>query len=102
MEHTWKTLINCIEQGVKYTVIHVTKNHGRTYLLSSSYEINLLANPMQNRTGLCYTTLLINFHRQTHGENAVSRSTVNLAFSRLQPKMTKIQKIQQGTRNEGK
>ena len=58
-------------------------------------------NSMQNRLGLRYTTLLINSHRQTHGDNAVSRSTVNLAFSRLQPKMTKIQKIQQGTKNEG-
>ena len=57
---------------------------------------------MQNRLGLRYTTLLINFHRHTHGDNAVSNSTVNLAFMRLQPKITKIQKIQQGTRNEGK
>ena len=102
MEHTWKTFISCIEQGVKYTGINVTKNHGRPYLLSSSYEINLLANSMQNRLGLRYTTLLINCHCQTHGNNAVSRSTVNLAFRRLQPKITKIQKIQQGTKNEGK
>ena len=57
---------------------------------------------MQNHIGLRYTTLLINCHCQTHGENAVSRSTVNLAFRRLQPKITKIQKIQQGTKNEGK
>ena len=57
---------------------------------------------MENRLGLRYTTLLINFHRHTHGDNAVSRSTVNLAFRRLQPKITKIQKIQQGTKNEGK
>ena len=32
----------------------------------------------------------------------MSRSTVNLAFRRLKPKITKIQKIQQGTKNEGK
>ena len=32
----------------------------------------------------------------------MSRSTVNLAFTRLQPKITKIQKIKQGTNNEGK
>ena len=56
---------------------------------------------MQNSLGLHYTTLLINFHRQKNGDNAVSRSTVNLAFRRLQPKITKIQKIQQGTKNEG-
>ena len=58
---------------------------GRPYPLSHSYEINLL----------------INFHRQTYGDNAVSRSTVNLAFYILQPKV-KNQKIQQGTKNEGK
>ena len=44
----------------------------------------------------------VNFHRQTQGENVVSRSTVNLSFSRLLPKITKIQKIQQGTKNEVK
>ena len=57
---------------------------------------------MGKRLGLRYTTLLINCHRQTHGDNAVCRSTVNLAFSRLQPKITKIQKIQQRTKNEVK
>ena len=44
----------------------------------------------------------MNYHSQTQGENSVSRSTVNLDFRRLLPKITKIQKIQQGTRNEGK
>ena len=57
---------------------------------------------MEKRLGLRYTTLLINCNRHTHGDNAVSRSTVNLAFRRLQPKITNIQKIQQGTNNEGK
>ena len=57
---------------------------------------------MQNRLGLRYTTLLINCHRHTRGNNSVSRSTVNLTFRRLQPKITKIQKIQQCTNNEGK
>ena len=56
---------------------------------------------MQNRLGLHYTTLIINCRRKTHGDNAVSMSTVNLAFRRLQPKITKNQKIQQGTNNEG-
>ena len=102
MEHAWKTLISCIEKGVKYTGENVTKKHGRPYLLSYSSEINLPANSMQNRLGLRYTTLLINCHRQTHGENSVSKSTVNLSFRRLQPKITKIQKIQQGMKNVGK
>ena len=102
MEHTWKILISCIEQGIKYTGINITKKHGRPYLISFSYEINLLADSMQNRLVLYYTTLLINFRCQTHGDNAVSRSTVDLSFRRLQPKITKINKIQQGTKNEGK
>ena len=86
VKHTRKTLISCIEKGVKYTGGNVTKKHGRPYLLSSSSEINLLANSMQNRLGLRNTTLVINFHRHTHGENTVSKSTVNLYFRRLQPK----------------
>ena len=60
VEHTWKTLISCIEQGVKCAGRNVTKNHGRPYLLYSSYEINLLDNSMQNGLGLFYKTLLIN------------------------------------------
>ena len=100
MEHTWKTLIICIEQVVKYTGINVTKNYGRPYLLYSSYEINLLVNSIQNRLGLHYTMILINCHCQTHGDNAVSRFTINLTFRRLQPKITTIHKIQQGTKNE--
>ena len=85
-------VIICIEQGVKYTGRNVTKNHGRPHLLSYSYEINILADSMQNRLGLRYTTLLINCHLQTNGDNAVSRSTVNLAFRRLQPKIIIKQK----------
>ena len=65
-------------------------------------ELNLLADSMENRLGLTYTTKLINCHRHQNGFDAVCRSTVNLAFLRLQPKITRIQKIQQGTKNEGK
>ena len=95
-------MISCNEKGDKYTGKNVTKNHGRPYLLSSSSEINMLANSMQNRLGLRYATLFINLHRHTHGDNSVSNSAVNLAFRRLQPKIIKIEKIQQGTKNEGK
>ena len=65
VEHTWKTVIICIEKGVKYKGRNVTKKYGIPYLLSSSYEINLLANSTQNRLGLRYTTLLINCHFHT-------------------------------------
>ena len=80
-------LISCIEKGFKYTGKNVTNKHGGPYLLSSSSEINLLANSMENRLGLRYTMLLVNFHSHTHGENSGIRSTVNLAFRRLQLKI---------------
>ena len=57
---------------------------------------------MENRLGLRYTTHLINCHRYWNGFDALCKSTVNLAFLRLQPKITRIQKIQQCTKNEGK
>ena len=95
-------MINCIEKGVKYTGRNGTKKYDRPYLVKSSSEINMLANLIQNCLGLSYTTLLIKCHRQTKGKNEVSRSTVNLAFRRLLSKITKIKKIQQGTKNEVK
>ena len=82
---------------------NITKKLGRPYLLSSSSsEINLLANSMQNCLGLSYMTILINFHRHTHGDNSVSNSAVNLAFRRLQPKIFFVEKIQQEMKKEGK
>ena len=77
---------------MKYTRNNETKKNGRPYLISSSYEINLIANSMERRIGLRYTTLLINFHRQTKGDNSVYRSTVNLVYKRLQPRIKKIRK----------
>ena len=62
----------------------------------------ILANSMENRLGISYTTELINCHRYRNGFDAVCRSTVNLAFLRLQTKITRKQKIQQGMNNEGK
>ena len=56
---------------------------------------------MENRLGITYTTKLTNCHRHQNGVDAVCRSTVNLAFLILAPKITIIQKIQQGTKNEG-
>ena len=62
------------------------------------YEINLVANSTERRLVLRYTTLLINCHRQTNGDNAVCRSTVNLAYRRLLPlilqELTKYNKEQ--------
>ena len=57
---------------------------------------------MGKRLGLRYTTLLIHCHCQTNGDNSVCRSTVNLAYRRLQPKITIFHQKQQGTKNEVK
>ena len=57
---------------------------------------------MENKLCLHYTTHIINCHCHHKDFNVVCKSTVNLAFLRLQPKRTRIQKIQQGTKNEGK
>ena len=81
---------------------NVTRHLNPPYLLSNLDELNILADLMENRLGLRYTTQIINCHRYRNGFDAVCRSTVNLAFFRLQPKITRIQKIQQGTKNEGK
>ena len=85
-------MISYLEKEVKYTGNNETKKNGRPYLIYFSYEINLIANSMERHLGLRYTTLFINCRRQTNGDNAVCRSTVNLAYMRLQPRITKIQK----------
>ena len=81
---------------------NVTRHLNTPYLVSNVDELNILANSMENMLGLIYTTKLINCHRHRNGFDAVCRSIVNLAFLRLAPKITRIQKIQQGTKNEGK
>ena len=95
-------MISSLEKWVKYTGNNETKKHGRPYLISSSSEINLIANFIEKCLGLCYPTILINCHCQTNDVNAVCIPTVNLAYRRLQPKITRVQKIQQGKNNKGK
>ena len=63
-------------------------------------EINILSDAMENKLGLRYTTHIINCYRHHKKINAVCNSTVNIAFLGLQPKRTRIQKIQQGNKNE--
>ena len=81
---------------------NITRNLNPSNLLSNLDELNIIADSMENRLDISYTTKLINCRRHQNGFDAVCRSTVNLAFLRLQPKITIIQKIQQGTKNEGK
>ena len=93
----------CKEMEQQYTGNNnVTRNLNPPYLLSNLDELNILAYSMENRLGLRDTTQLIICHVHQNGFDAVCSSTVNLAFLRLAPKITRIQKIQQGTKNEVK
>ena len=93
----------CKEMKQEYTGNNnVTRHLNPPYLLLNLDELNILADSMEKRLGLSYTTKLINRHRYRNGFDAVCRSTGNLAFLRLQPKITIIHKIQQVTKNEDK
>ena len=93
----------CKEMEQEYTGNNnVTRNVNPPHLLSNQDEPNIIEDVMENRLGLCYTTHLINCHRHLNGFYAVCKYTVNIACLRLQPRITRIQKIQQGTKNEGK
>ena len=101
VERMWHMIKKCKKMKQEYTGYNnVTRNLNPSYLLSNLYELNLLSDSMENRLGLSYTNKIINCHRHQNGFDAVCRSTVNLAFLRLQPKITRIQKIQQGTNSE--
>ena len=93
----------CKEMEQEYTGNNnVTRHLNPPYLLSNLDELNILVDSMENRLGIRYTTQLINCHRYRNGFDSVFKSTFNLAFLRLQPKITRIQKIQQSMKNEGK
>ena len=104
IERTWHIVNKCKAMKKDYTGnnYNLSRNFNPSYLVSNVDEINLLANSMENGLGITYTTKLLNCHRHQSGVDAVCRSTANLAFLRLAPKITRIQKIQQGTKNEGK
>ena len=95
----WHMVNECKEMDQEYTGNICTSNLNPLSLLSNLDELNILADAMENILGLLYTTYLINFHLHHKDFDAVCKSTVNLAFLRLQPKRTRIQKIQQGTKN---
>ena len=102
LERTWNMVNKCKEMEQDYTVNNYTRNLNPPYLLSNLDELNILADAMKKRLGLRYTTHIINCNWHHNGFDAVCKSTVNLDFLRLQPKITRIQKIQQGTSNKGK
>ena len=78
---------------------NISRHFNPSYLVSNFDEMKLLENSMENRLGITYTTKFLNRHRHQNGVDAVCRSTVNIAFLRLAPKITRIQKIQQSTKN---
>ena len=92
----------CKEMEQEYTGNNYARHLGQPYLLPNPDELNILADKMENKLGLCYTTHLINFHRQHKRFNAVCKSTVKLDFLIFQPKRTRIQKIHQGNNTEVK
>ena len=83
----------------EYKGNNCTKRLNSPNLLSNLDELNIIADLMENRLGLRYTTHIINCHFHHNGFDALCKSTVNLAFLRLQPKITRIKKIQQDTKN---
>ena len=100
---TWHKVNKCKEIEQEYTGNNnVTRHLNPPNLLSNLDELNVLVDLMENRLGLIYTTQIINCRCYRNGFDAVCRSTVNLAFLIIQPKITIIKKIQQATKNEGK
>ena len=47
-----------------YTGKNCTRHLGQPYLLSNTDELDILADAMENKPGLRYTTHIINFHHQ--------------------------------------
>ena len=101
-ERTWHMVNKCKEMEQDYTGNNFTRHLNPPHLLTNFDELNILADLMENRLGLLYTNLLINCHRHQNCFDAVWKVTVNLSFLRLQHKITRIQRIRQGTKNEGK
>ena len=85
VERTWHMVNRCKEMEQDYTGKNCTRHLGQPYLLSNPDELNILGDETENKFGLCYTTHLINSHCHHKGFNAVCKSTINLAFLRLQP-----------------
>ena len=60
VERTWNMVYKCKEVEQDYTVNNnVTRHLNPPYLLSNLDELNILADSMENRIGITYTTQLI-------------------------------------------
>ena len=68
VERTWYMVNTSKEMEQQYTGNNnVTRHLNPPYLVSNVDELNILANSMENRLGLIYTTKLINCHRHRNG-----------------------------------
>ena len=63
----------CKEMEQEYTVNNCTRHLNPPHLLSNLDKLNILADAMENRLGLRYTTHLINCHRHHNGFDAVCK-----------------------------
>ena len=98
----WHMVNKCEEMEQEYTGNIFTRYLNPPYLLSNPDELNIIADAMDIRLGICCKTHLIDCRCHHNGFDAVCKSTVNLYFLILQLKITIIQKIQQVPNNEGK
>ena len=62
VEITWHMVNKCKEMELDFTGNICTRHLYPPYLLSYPDEINILANTMENKLGLRYTTHIINCH----------------------------------------
>ena len=90
VERTWQMVNKCKVMEQDHTGNNCTMRLGQPYLLSNPDEINILADAVEKKLGLRYTTHLINCHRHQNSFDSVCKSTVNPAFLRLQLKITRI------------
>ena len=88
IKRIWRMVSKCKQMKKEYTGnnYNLSRHFNPPYLVSNVDEINILANSMENRLGIMYTTKLLNCHRHHNGVDAVCHSTVNLAFLRFAPK----------------
>ena len=77
LEITWHMVNRCKEMDLQYTGNNCKNHLGKPYLLSNPDELNILADAMENKLGLRYTTHLISWNIHHNVFNALCKSTVN-------------------------
>ena len=83
VEITWYMVNIYKDMELQYTGKHITKHFGQPYLFKNSDNLNILADTMENRLGLSYTTHMINCNHHHKGFNKLCKYTVNPSFLRL-------------------